>query len=807
MSLNIVCEQPDCQRAMKVNEQLAGKRIKCPGCGHVMVVPQPEGQVAAAAGQRQTVQRKRIVSRSAPPRPRRRWPLLMLLLLGLAAAGAGLAYHFKWGPFEADGLWSRVVAAKLTLVVAEKCLTTKDLKFPQRDYAADFKNNLKDSFKALSNVPPEWERARLLGEVETAKKDGGLQATIYLFSSRESNWPRDGRSLNLEIWGSRNGPAFLYDLKLDGRQQEDGSFKGQATGRLQIASKGWLTFEDAEFRLQPWTITNAKPEPMPKPQDPKKTDSAPESKPKPEQVPETTPVVKPEPKSEPKTKTTPVASAVKQHVKSLRVVLPGASFDLDGLVKRIHAIYEPHGVKVVIGNVTDTAPLKEDAILAVTYDRRRGIGESLDHDLAYVWIDVTQQFVATANTIRESTFGAFSTPLGFAEKFKTSFVPPLFIRDVRACLSTHEVADADSGIFAFGKAVATDDGAFLLYAKTISLPSEQDKKLGKKGQWELRVIDARHNKVVARQPCQGEELFLHGSSLYCHDDRFGGSGLEVRDLAKLPELGAPTQLFAGKNVTKVAAAGRFLCVIVDERLHILSLEKGSPPRELSVDNAPTAALSLWTSPAGRVWTREAVPKDAKRIGALRMGRIDGNGKFQLEVKASFADMDEGDAIAAGLGARYALGDKLAASIAPYHHQSALRLYDLTTGKPKLLHKLDGVAGKDIVLYEDLCAVLDDSALRLFSIADPKNVQRFCDVPLGRKMSSKGVPIKDLSQLSFFLLGVQGGSSQMRLVNDHIVAHSHGIVSGKQTGKLNLSSVAQVHRIALTPFRGGIASKK
>lgn len=508
------------------------------------------------------------------------------------------------------------------------------------------------------------------------------------------------------------------------------------------------------------------------------------------------------PDGKPKAGNSLTALPLEQHIKSLRVLLPGyldaGGLDAKELVKRIHALYEPYGVKIVDDDGGNVDSVKEDAILVVTYGKRNAFGDAIDHEVTYVWVDARQQFLTTANSTKETTFGAFGTPSGFAEKFRSSFVPPLFLFDVRTCLTSRSVVDKDGGIFAFRTAVASDDGGHLFYPKVLSFPSEAEKKQGKKPQWELRVLDTKQNKVVAQQPCRGEEFFLSGTTLCCYKSPYGDGemGLEIRDVSKLPEVGPPTTLFAGKKIMKVAAAGQYLCVLAEERLHVLALEKGAQPRELSVDDVPTA--NFWTGATGQVWMREAAAKGATDFGDLRLGRIDANGKIQVNGKIGLGD----EVVAKGYEPHYALSDKWAASIGA----GALCLFDLSSGKPTLVHKLDGVVGKDIVLHEDLCAVLDGSALRLFSIADPKNIQRIGDVPLGEKMPAKGA-LQDLSIVNpglAFLLSVQSSQSHMRLVNDELVVHCNGITRNKEGAKGLLSSVGQVHRIELAKLRPAAA---
>jgi DNA-directed RNA polymerase subunit M/transcription elongation factor TFIIS len=40
MPISIRCENLDCNKPLKVKDSLAGKRIKCPSCGHKMTVPE-----------------------------------------------------------------------------------------------------------------------------------------------------------------------------------------------------------------------------------------------------------------------------------------------------------------------------------------------------------------------------------------------------------------------------------------------------------------------------------------------------------------------------------------------------------------------------------------------------------------------------------------------------------------------------------------------------------------------------------------------------------------------------------------------
>src|SRR5262245_55188901 len=45
MPISFNCTNSSCNKRLKADEQHAGKRIKCPGCGTVQVVPAPEGDL------------------------------------------------------------------------------------------------------------------------------------------------------------------------------------------------------------------------------------------------------------------------------------------------------------------------------------------------------------------------------------------------------------------------------------------------------------------------------------------------------------------------------------------------------------------------------------------------------------------------------------------------------------------------------------------------------------------------------------------------------------------------------------------
>ena len=45
MPISLTC--PSCERGLKVKDELAGRKIKCPKCSEVITVPADEEQVAA----------------------------------------------------------------------------------------------------------------------------------------------------------------------------------------------------------------------------------------------------------------------------------------------------------------------------------------------------------------------------------------------------------------------------------------------------------------------------------------------------------------------------------------------------------------------------------------------------------------------------------------------------------------------------------------------------------------------------------------------------------------------------------------
>jgi hypothetical protein len=225
---------------------LAGAERPCPHCQDVVWIPE---------GPENDERDEEFTRRGAAKRRGARWPWVIGVIVVLAAAGAGVCYYLGfWGLTRPTrpSVWKDAKAAKVTLLIKEENIAEVD-PFPERDFPAHVKKNLSAQLQA--GMDRKFELARLIQEVENKKRDGGLELAFYLFPEREPNWPKDDATLKTEIWGMRMSQGmFFYDLKLDGKQQEDGSYKGQAIGRIQLKPKVWIPFKDAEFQLQPWTI-------------------------------------------------------------------------------------------------------------------------------------------------------------------------------------------------------------------------------------------------------------------------------------------------------------------------------------------------------------------------------------------------------------------------------------------------------------------------------------------------------------------------------------------------------------------------
>ena len=46
MAIEFVCSNRDCRRKLKVGDELSGKKVKCPKCKTVMVVPETNEQMS-----------------------------------------------------------------------------------------------------------------------------------------------------------------------------------------------------------------------------------------------------------------------------------------------------------------------------------------------------------------------------------------------------------------------------------------------------------------------------------------------------------------------------------------------------------------------------------------------------------------------------------------------------------------------------------------------------------------------------------------------------------------------------------------
>lgn len=94
MAISIRCANATCRKPLRVKDEAAGKRVKCPGCGHAILVPAQIGDSPpdkAASKSRSPDRTKPEVDSSAIARPRRtRWLWVVgatvVCLLGSAAA-------------------------------------------------------------------------------------------------------------------------------------------------------------------------------------------------------------------------------------------------------------------------------------------------------------------------------------------------------------------------------------------------------------------------------------------------------------------------------------------------------------------------------------------------------------------------------------------------------------------------------------------------------------------------------------------------------------------------------------------------
>ncbi len=98
MAISIRCENPDCRKPLRVKDELADKRVKCPGCGqHIMVPPPKPAPPSRDATEEPAPQVKPSAGHvKDPERPARR--AVGLWLVGMAAlllVGAGGGYFLS----------------------------------------------------------------------------------------------------------------------------------------------------------------------------------------------------------------------------------------------------------------------------------------------------------------------------------------------------------------------------------------------------------------------------------------------------------------------------------------------------------------------------------------------------------------------------------------------------------------------------------------------------------------------------------------------------------------------------------------
>jgi hypothetical protein len=124
MSIAISC---DCGKTMRVNDSLAGKRIKCPGCGKVLAV-----SASAPPSNGLNNRNAKIANRSVKPASGRQQEstrkVVLFAALGvvaLALVGAGVYLLFP-GPSPSKGNVAKTPEKKVPVKLREKTETPKD---------------------------------------------------------------------------------------------------------------------------------------------------------------------------------------------------------------------------------------------------------------------------------------------------------------------------------------------------------------------------------------------------------------------------------------------------------------------------------------------------------------------------------------------------------------------------------------------------------------------------------------------------------------------------------------------------------
>lgn len=157
----------------------------------------------------------------------------------------------------APKVWESTKIAKLTLLIGKEHESKKNLDLPRRDYVTAAKITLDATVDSF--VKGDFDFPKLY-EAKVNARGNSLEVVLHLFADQEPAWLKDEEKVQVDCWGFRTtggpigtGAPAMYDLKLAGKRQPDGSFKGTATGGLQLraSGEGWIMFENADFTLAP----------------------------------------------------------------------------------------------------------------------------------------------------------------------------------------------------------------------------------------------------------------------------------------------------------------------------------------------------------------------------------------------------------------------------------------------------------------------------------------------------------------------------------------------------------------------------
>jgi len=97
MPLAVSCNH--CSKRLSIKEELAGKRVRCPVCGHTLSVP-AAAPPPASSGEPPTTATS---GRAVPPSRRSRTPLILVSVAALACAAGGLAFYLTREPTHEPG--------------------------------------------------------------------------------------------------------------------------------------------------------------------------------------------------------------------------------------------------------------------------------------------------------------------------------------------------------------------------------------------------------------------------------------------------------------------------------------------------------------------------------------------------------------------------------------------------------------------------------------------------------------------------------------------------------------------------------